>query len=111
MTNHYLYIEENKSINYADSAFTGITICLNKEEFDAFCEEKAHEWEYSELGNFDAFTEKQRLEIARRWRVVKDLPDGKYEYYFNLEDKEKVFIQYVDELARHLGIKYELKLL
>lgn len=110
MTNHNLYIE-NGSINYADSAFTGCAYRADKEAFDAFCEEKAHDWEHSELGNYDAFTEIQRLEIARRWREAKNLSDGKYEYYFNLEDKEEVFAQYVDELARRLGIKYELKLL
>ena len=110
MTNHNLYIEKGL-INYADSAFVGSASRSDKESFDAFCEEKAYDWEHSELGNYDAFTELQRLEIARRWREAKDLPDGKYEYYFNLEDKKEMFVQYVDDLARVMCIKYELKLL
>ena len=110
MTNHNLYIE-NGEINYADNAFTGCAYRRDKESFDAFCEEKAHDWEYSKLGNFDEFTEKQRLEMARRWREAKNLPDGKYEYYFNLGTKEETFAQSVDEIAKHLGIKYELKLI
>ena len=109
MTNHNLYIE-NGSINYSDSAFSGYASLPDKESLDAFCEERARDWKYSGLRNFDAFTEKQRLEIAHRWISAKHLLDGKYEYYFNLEDKEKVFVQHVDEIARHLGIKYELKL-
>ena len=37
-----------------------------------------------------------------------NLPDGNYEYYFNLEDKTEVFIKSVQELAEKLGIDYEL---
>lgn len=34
--------------------------------------------------------------------------EGKYEYYFNLENKKEVFVQSVKELATRLGIKYDL---
>ena len=37
-----------------------------------------------------------------------NLPDGNYEYYFNLEDKTETFKKSVQELAEKLGIDYEL---
>ena len=51
---------------------------------------------------------KQREEIAKRWEKAKSLPDGKYDFYFNLENKNKVFKESVKKLANYLGIKYEL---
>ncbi len=70
----------------------------------------ADRWRYSEWRNYDDFTLEQREEIAIRWEKAKDLPDGEYDYYFNLEDVVEVFKQSVDELAKKFGIDYELRL-
>ena len=108
MQNHYLHIKED-GVSYADNVFSGFGP-YTKTEFKEFCLQKAEEMRTSDLGNFTAFTKKQREELAKRWEAAKDLPAGEYEYYFNLEDKRKMFKQSVAELAKRLGIKYELKL-
>lgn len=46
--------------------------------------------------------------LAKLWEAAINLPDGKYDYYFNLEDKREVFVKSVKELASRLGIDYEL---
>ena len=108
MVNNYLYIENGK-FNYQDGVFSGLAT-LTKERVSSFCLEQAEEARHSNLGNYDGLSKKQREELAKRWEAAKDLPDGEYEYYFNLEDKRKVFKKSVAELAKRLGIKYELKL-
>ena len=108
MVNNYLYIE-NGQFSYQDGVFSGIAT-LTKERVSTFCLEQAEETRHSDLGNYDGLSKKQREELAKRWEAAKDLPDGKYEYYFNLEDKGKIFKLSVAELAKRLGIKYELKL-
>ena len=99
-----MHIEGN-SISYCDGAFCGIVDKIG----DVF-QEKADEWRHSKFGNYDNFTTEQREEIARRWEKAKDLPDGEYDYYFNLENMVEVFKKSVDELAKKFGIDYELKL-
>lgn len=49
-----------------------------------------------------------REEFKKLWEAAINLPTGKYEYYFNLEDKTEVFIKSVQELGERLGIDYEL---
>ena len=60
------------------------------------------------LENYADLTKKQRERLAKLWEAAINLPDGKYEYYFNLETKKEVFIQSVKELGEKLGIDYEL---
>ena len=106
MENHYLYIEYNKW-NWDDNVFSGIAT-ITPERVSDYCLEQADKMRNSNLGNYDDFTTEQREELAQRWEAAINLPDGKYEYYFNLETKKEVFIQSVKELGEKLGIDYEL---
>ena len=106
MINHYLYIENGK-FNWSDYAFSGITT-LAQDKVSDFCLERADEMRNSNLGNYDHLTSEQRERLAKLWESAMNLPDGNYEYYFNLEDKTEVFIKSVQELGEKLGIDYEL---
>ena len=106
MTNHYLHIENGK-FNWSDSVFSGIaTVAQNK--VSDFCLEQSDKMRNSNLGNYEHLTSEQREKLAKLWESAMNLPDGNYEYYFNLEDKTEVFIKSVQELADKLGIDYEL---
>ena len=106
MINHYLYIE-NCKFNWLDGVFSGIATVAQDKVSD-FCLEKADKMRNSNLGNYDYLTSEQRERLAKLWESAMNLPDGNYEYYFNLEDKTEVFIKSVQELAEKLGINYEL---
>lgn len=109
MNNKYLHIL-NGQVSFYDNVFNGFATLTDKDKQLSYYQERADEWQHSEMGNYDDFTPKQREEIARRWEAAKDLPDGEYDYYFNLENIVEVFKQSVDELAKRFGIDYELKL-
>ena len=106
MTNNYLYIE-NGTFNWSDYAFSGIAT-LAQDKVSDFCLERADEMRNSNLGNYDHLTSEQRERLAKLWESARNLPDGNYEYYFNLEDKTEVFIKSVQELGKKFGIDYEL---
>ena len=106
MTNHYLYIENGK-FNWLDGVFSGIATVAQDKVSD-FCLEKADKMRNSNLGNYDYLTTEQREKLAKLWESAMNLPDGNYEYYFNLEDKTEVFIKSVQELGKKFGIDYEL---
>ena len=106
MTNHYLYIENGK-FNWSDGVFSGIATVAQDKVSD-FCLEKADKMRNSNLGNYDHLTSEQRERLAKLWESAMNLPDGNYEYYFNLEDKTEVFIKSVQELGKKFGIDYEL---
>ncbi len=108
ITNHYLYIEGD-TWNWSDGVFSGIAT-RTREQVEDFCLSEADKMRHSDAGNYNRLSAEQREELAKRWEAAKDLPDGKYDFYFNLEDKVKVFKQSVKELAERLRIKYELKL-
>ena len=108
MDNKYLHIK-GCEINYYDGVFSGFAI-REHEDVEAFYLNKADNMRHSDLGNYDGLSKKTREELAKRWEAAKDLPDGKYDYYFNLEDKTEVFKESVEELARKLGIRYELNI-
>ena len=108
MTNHYLYIE-NGTFNWSDDVFSGIATVAQDKVSD-FCLEKADKMRNSNLGNYDHLTSEQRERLAKLWESAMNLPDGNYEYYFNLEDKTETFIKSVQELAEKLGIDYELNI-
>ena len=106
MINHYLYIEHGK-FNWSDGVFSGIATVAQDKVSD-FCLENADKMRNSNLGNYDHLTSEQRERLAKLWESAMNLPDGNYEYYFNLEDKTKVFIKSVQELGKKFGIDYEL---
>lgn len=106
MENHYLYIEHNKW-NWSDNVFSGIAT-ISKDRVSDYCLDQADKMRHSDLGNYDDLTAEQRERLAKLWESAMNLPDGNYEYYFNLEDKTEVFIKSVQELAEKLGIDYEL---
>ena len=106
MTNHYLYIENGK-FNWLDGVFSGITTVAQDKVSD-FCLGRADEMRNSNLGNYDYLTSEQREKLAKLWESAMNLPDGNYEYYFNLEDKTETFKKSVQELAEKLCIDYEL---
>ena len=106
MINHYLYIENGK-FNWLDGVFSGIAT-LAQDKGLSFCLERADEMRNSNLGNYDHLTTEQRERLAKLWESARNLPDGNYEYYFNLEDKTEVFIKSVQELGKKFGIDYEL---
>lgn len=106
MINHYLYIENSK-FNWSDGVFSGIATVAQDKVSD-FCLEKADKMRNSNLGNYDHLTTEQRERLAKLWESAMNLPDGNYEYYFNLEDKTEVFIKSVQELGKKFGIDYEL---
>lgn len=106
MINHYLYIENDK-FNWSDNVFSGIaTVAQNK--ISNFCLDQADKMRNSNLGNYDHLTSEQRERLAKLWESAMNLPDGNYEYYFNLEDKTEVFIKSVQELGKKFSIDYEL---
>lgn len=106
MINHYLYIENGK-FNWLDGVFSGIAT-VAKDKISNFCLDQADKMRNSNLGNYDHLTLEQRERLAKLWEAAINLPDGKYEYYFNLEDKTEVFIKSVQELGKKFGIDYEL---
>ena len=106
MTNHYLHIENGK-FNWSDGVFSGIAT-VAKDKISNFCLDQADKMRNSNLGNYDHLTSEQRERLAKLWESAMNLPDGNYEYYFNLEDKTEVFIKSVQELGKKFGIDYEL---
>ena len=108
MDNKFLHIK-GCEINYYDGVFSGFAI-REHEDVEAFYLNKADNMRHSDLGNYDGLSKKNREELAKRWEAAKDLPDGKYDYYFNLEDKTEVFKESVEAFAKKLGIRYELKI-
>ena len=102
MYNEYLEIRED-AISYRDNVFDGIA-----DNDDELFNKRAYEFRHSTLVNYDHLTKEQREEIAKRWENAANLPEGKYDYYFNLEDKNKIFKKSVKELANTLGVSYKL---
>lgn len=108
MVNHYLYIELDRW-NWSDNVFSGIAT-IRKDRVSDYCLERADNMRNSNLGNYDDLTPEQRERLAKLWEAAINLPDGKYDYYFNLENIREVFIESVRALATRLGIKYDLTL-
>lgn len=107
MINHYLYIKEDGTWSWSDNVFSGIAT-LEPEGISEYCLEQAKKMRYSEYGNYDHLSKEERERLAQLWENAKDLPEGRYDYYFNLEDIREVFKKSVKDLAKRLGIKYEL---
>lgn len=109
MNNEYLHIEGNYW-SYCDGVFSGCATLDSADDVEAFCLDRAEQMRHSTFGNYNHLSKEQREELARRWEAAKDLRDGEYNYYFNLEDKNEVFRKSVEAFAQRLGISYELKL-
>ena len=107
MDNLFLYITnrgEGVTIQATDGAFGCYVPMGTMAKAGAFCKEKAEEWLNSNLGNFAKFSQEERKFFANKWLDVIKLPFGRYDYYFNNENKEELFLLKVQELARGLGI-------
>lgn len=105
MENHYLY--KNNKLEWYDGVFIGIAT-VPQDRVSEYCLEQADNMRNSILANYDDLTTEQRERLAKLWEAAINLPDGKYDYYFNLDNKKEVFIQSVKELGEKLGIDYEL---
>ena len=116
MKNYYLYISKRSDgkigVNSSDGVFSSYTTVGSKEAFHTYCEEKANDWLKSNLGNYSCCNAKKRKIIANKWLEARNLSEGKYDYYFNIESKEDIFCKEVDSIAKSLGIKdYTLEIL
>lgn len=98
-------------INSSDGVFSSIATVLDKEDLSKYCDEKADMWLTSKLGNFDGWSNKDRKIVADKWLKVKELSEGDYKFYFNLESITDLFKTGVEDLAKKLGItNYTLKI-
>lgn len=106
MKNNYLYIDGD-TWNWCDGVFSGIAT-LGPDRVSKYCLEQAEDMRHSDYANYDDLSTEERERLAKLWEEAVNLPEGRYEYYFNLENKNEVFIQFVKELAVKLDIKYDL---
>ena len=99
-------LDDNKiKIDSSDGVFTSFGTVVEEYYFD-YCDEKANEWLSSKLGNYDGWSKKDRKAIADKWAKAKELPEGIYDYYFNLQDTTEIFCEAVKKLAKGMGINY-----
>lgn len=109
--NHYLKIvrlDGNKiKIDSSDGAFIS-SGTMPKEYYFDYCDGKADEWLSSKLGNYDEWSKKDRKAIANKWVKAKELHEGIYDNYFNLQDTTEIFCKAVKKLAQEMGINYTL---
>lgn len=113
-SNKYLHITLGDSkihVRAFDGVF-GYSASLDDwENYERYCNEKANDWILSPLVNFDSCNKEDREKISKKWIEAKNLREGSYEYYFNLEDIKECFRNEVIELAKRMGItdKVDLK--
>lgn len=107
MKNNYLDIKKEDGkivVSSSDGVFSSIITLDDKEAFKNYCERKAKEWRESILGNFANWSNEDRKRVSDKWINVRNLQCGKYNFYFNIEDKKDIFRKEVDSLAKGLGI-------
>lgn len=106
--NHYLYLSETENgeveINSSDGVFSSFAKRPKGKPFNAYCDEKAEQWLNSKLGNYLEYSKEDREFMADKWRNVKILPVGKYEFYFNRGDIKDAFRKSVEIMAENYGI-------
>lgn len=101
-------LDDNKiEIDSSDGVFTSFGTMLEEDYFD-YCDRKSDEWLSSKLGNYDGWSKKDRKAIADKWAKAKELSEGIYDYYFNLQDTTEIFREAVKKLAQGMGINYTL---
>ena len=112
MKNNYLYIENQEdgkiNLSASDGVFGYSATCDDKEDFLKYCDEKVDMWLNSTFRNFEGWTKQKRQSIAHKWLAAKELPEGKYEYYFNFGTIQDIFREEVADLAKNMGITYTL---
>ena len=112
--NLYLEIYKLNDNKIEINASDGVFICCGtfpKDDYFDYCDGRADEWLTSKLGNYDGWSKKDRKAIANKWVKAKELPEGRYNYYFNLQDIQKIFREAVKNLAQEMGItNYTLEL-
>jgi len=111
--NNYLNIKNREDgkidLSASDGVFSSAATLKDKDDFLKYCDGKADMWLNSTWGNFEGWTKKDRKNIADKWIAVKELSEGKYDYYFNFGSKKHIFLEEVIELATSMGIEhYEL---
>ena len=108
MRNLYLNIENQENgkiyLSASDGVFGYSASCNDKEEFLKYCDEKADMWLNSTFGNFKGWSKEDRKAIADKWIAIKNLSEGRYNYYFNFGSKEDIFREEVADLAKSMGI-------
>ena len=106
--NHYLYLSETENgeveINSSDGVFSSFAKCPKGKLFNAYCDGKAKQWLNSELVNYADRRKEDREFMADKWCNVKNLPMGKYEFYFNRGDIKDAFRKSVEIMAENYGI-------
>ena len=112
LKNHYLFIGKTEDgkiyINYSDGVFSGYTIIPDREEFQAYCGEKAYDWLEGKYRNYNDWSENDREIIAQKWLNAKELHGCNYNYYFNFGTIRDIFRDEVADLAKSMGITYNL---
>lgn len=109
-TNKYLHItlEDNKVHVCAWDGVFGYSALLNDWwDYEKYCDERANDWKSYPYANFDSYNKEDREKVAKKWIEAKNLREGSYEYYFNLEDLKECFHNKVAELAKCMGITDE----
>lgn len=115
MVNRYLHIEilDNGYIrvNSSDGVFSSVVTVNNEEDFYKYCDDKAEEWLTSALGNYEDWSDEDRNAVANKWLKAKELSEGEYPYYFNIENVYDTFRKEVSAIAKTLGIEnYKLEI-
>lgn len=109
-TNKYLHItlEESKiSVCAFDGVFGYSATLEDWEDYERYCNEKANNWVSCPYVNYDSYNKEDREKVSKKWIEAKNLREGFYEYYFNLEDLKECFRNEVFELAKRMGIAYD----
>lgn len=109
-TNEYLRItlEGNKVGVCAYDGVFGYSATLEDwDEYERYCDEKANDWVSYPYANYDSYNKEDREKVSKKWLEAKNLREGSYEYYFNLEDLKECFRNEVNKLAKCMGITIE----
>lgn len=108
--NEYLHItlDGGKVLVSAWDGVFGYSATLDDwQDYERYCDEKANDWVSYPYANYDSYNKEDREKVSKKWLEAKNLREGSYEYYFNLEDLKECFRNEVAELAKRMGITDE----
>lgn len=111
-TNEYLHITLDGGkvlVSGFDGVFGYSAALEDWQDYERYCDERANDWISYPCANFDSYNKEDREKVAQKWIEAKNLREGSYEYYFNLEDREVCFHNEVVELAKCMGITNKAK--